>query len=311
MTAAFFQRIRAFVRLGRPQFLGGGLLLFALGALVAVCAGAPFRWSRHLVGQLAVTAFQLMTHYANDYFDLEADQANTTPTRWSGGSRVLVSGEIPRGAALLAALVLAALGLGVTAHLGTRADAGPWVVPIAIAMFVFAWEYSAPPLRLHSTGLGELDTALVVTALVPLFGFHLQSPGLVGLRVLLLAIVPLCALQIAMLLAIELPDRAGDASVGKRTLVVRWGPRRGALAYAVVTALAFAGVPALVLAGLPALVGLSLAAVAPLAAWRVCTAARRDGHAPARWKALTFWSVALLALATVAELSAFALLARR
>jgi 1,4-dihydroxy-2-naphthoate octaprenyltransferase len=85
-------------------------------------------------------------------------------------------------------------------------------------MLVLAWEYSAPPLRLHSTGLGELDTALVVTALVPFAGYYLQAPGLQALPLLLCAIAPLCALQFAMLLAIEFPDAAGDA----RPASARW-----------------------------------------------------------------------------------------
>jgi 1,4-dihydroxy-2-naphthoate octaprenyltransferase len=299
--------VTAFVRLGRPLFLGGGVLLFALGAAVAVRAGARFDLARHLVGQVAVTAFQLMTHYANDYFDFEADLANTTPTRWSGGSRVLLTREIPRTAALAAALLLAVVGLAATAYLATRAGAGPWVAPALVAIFVLAWEYSAPPLRLCATGLGELDTAVVVTALVPFVGLQLQAPGLEGGRTLLLAIAPLMALQFAMLLAIEFPDRAGDALVGKRTLIVRLGGWRGARLYAAITALAFAALPLLALLGLPRGVAVAAALPGPLALWRVRRTLHGDWRRPRRWETLTFWAVALLVLTTVAELAAFVL----
>ena len=79
---------------GRSSSLGG-FVLYGLGAALAVAGGAPLdRW-RYVLGQLVVTATQLMTHYANDYFDLEADRANRTPTRWSGGSRVLPDGALP------------------------------------------------------------------------------------------------------------------------------------------------------------------------------------------------------------------------
>jgi len=295
--------VGAFVRLGRPLFLGGGVLLFALGAAVAVRAGAPFDLGRHLVGQLAVTAFQLMTHYANDYFDFEADLANTTPTRWSGGSRVLLAREIPRGAALVAALVLAAVGLGATAYLATRSGAGPWLAPALVAIFVLAWEYSAPPLRLCATGLGELDTAIVVTALVPFVGLQVQAPGLEGAHTLLLAIAPLVALQFAMLLAIEFPDRAGDALADKRTLIVRLGAWRGARLYAAVTGLAFAALPLLALSGLPWRVAAVAALPAPIAIWRIRRTLHGDWRRPRRWETLTFWAVALLVLTTVAELA--------
>jgi 1,4-dihydroxy-2-naphthoate octaprenyltransferase len=299
--------VAAFVRLGRPLFLGGGVLLYGLGAAVAVRAGARFELGRHLLGQLAVTAFQLMTHYANDYFDFEADLANTTPTRWSGGSRVLLAGAIPRAAALVAALVLAAVGLATTAYLATRMGASPWLAPTLAAILVLAWEYSAPPLRLCAAGVGELDTAAVVTALVPFVGLEIHAPDLAGARTLLVAIVPLVALQFAMLLAIEFPDRAGDRLAGKRTLIVRLGGWRGARLYAAVTALAFAALPVLVILGLPRAVAVAAALPAPIALWRVRRVLHGDWRRPARWESLTFWAVALLVLTSAAELAGFVL----
>src|SRR5690606_30056704 len=153
----------AIIRLGRPLFLGGGFLLFGLGAAVAALHGHAIDLRRYVLGQLAVTAFQLMTHYANDYFDYEADVANTTPTRWSGGSRVLPAGELPRGVALHAALALAAVGGAASVVLGL--DGPPLAGPTLLAIAALAWAYSAPPLRLCAAGLGELDTAVVVTGL--------------------------------------------------------------------------------------------------------------------------------------------------
>ncbi|HSN28467.1 MAG TPA: prenyltransferase, partial [Kofleriaceae bacterium] len=158
--------VLAFVRLGRPLFLGGGFILYAIGAAIAAATGHAISWHRYALGQVCVTAFQLMTHYANDYFDLEADRANATPTAWSGGSRVLPDGELPPRVALIAALVLAAIGCVVSAILGS------------VLLFVIAglaWSYSAPPLRLCARGLGELTTAIVVTVLVPWLGFDLQA----------------------------------------------------------------------------------------------------------------------------------------
>ena len=148
----------AFIRLGRPLFLGGAFLLFALGTAIAAWHGHGIDCKRYVLGQSAVTAFQLMTHYANDYFDYDADVANLTPTKWSGGSRVLAQGELPRSVALIAAVALAAIGLVMT--LVVSRNAGAWTAPTLIAMLVLAWEYSAPPLRLCGSGAGELDTVV-------------------------------------------------------------------------------------------------------------------------------------------------------
>ena len=108
-----FAQVGAFIRLGRPLFLVGGLVFYGLGAAIAAFAegGRAIDWRRYVWGQVAVTAAHLMTHYCNDYFDFEADRANATPTRWSGGSRVLPAGELPRQAALIAALALALLAV--------------------------------------------------------------------------------------------------------------------------------------------------------------------------------------------------------
>lgn len=278
--------IGALIRLGRPLFLGGGFILFALGSVIA---GHSIDVSRYVIGQCAVTAFQLMTHYANDYFDYEADRANKTPTKWSGGSRVLPAGELPRHVALVAAVVMAVLGMIATAAVGSK---------LLVAIVVLAWIYSAPPLRLCARGFGELDTAIVVTVLVPLLGFTLQHGDATqdatrdATKMLALTIAPLAMLQFAMLLAIEFPDAAGDAVTGKRTLVVRLGARPAALLYVAITLIAFVW-PAIAYAcGLPGHVAMLMAVPAPIAIWRIV---RFADHADANaFERLTFWAVFLL-----------------
>src|SRR6185295_4945507 len=131
VSATLFRlrQVGALVRLGRPLFLGGGFVLYGLGAAIAAqagaCVGGAIDWRRFVWGQIAITATQLMTHYCNDYCDYEADRANATPTRWSGGSRVLPAGELPRAVALAAALALLLVAVGATAYLVARAGAAP------------------------------------------------------------------------------------------------------------------------------------------------------------------------------------------
>ena len=248
-----------------------------------------------------MTAFQLMTHYANDYFDLDADRANQTPTKWSGGSRVLPGGELPVKVALIAALVLAAIGCAVSALLVAKTDAR--IAAILASILVLAWGYSAPPLRLCARGLGELDTAVVVTVLVPWLGFVLQAPDYAGASVLGCAIVPLALLQFAMLIAIEFPDAAGDEATGKRTLVVRLGAPRAAQLYAAVVVLAYVWLPLAWTLGLPARVAVAAALPAPIAAWRVARIGRDSSDRSAHER-MTFFAVFLLVATSLCELIA-------
>jgi 1,4-dihydroxy-2-naphthoate octaprenyltransferase len=294
-------RVRAFVKLGRPLFLGGGFVMYCLGAALAAYAGVIVDWPRYAWGQLAVTATQLATHYANDYFDLAADRANTTPTRWSGGSRVLVDGGLSPRVALVTALALTAVALGVVARFAT----GPFphsVAPGVLLMIALSWAYSTPPLRLSARGLGELTTAFIVTFLVPWLGFVLQMG--ITWRLLPLAVLPLCAFQFVMLVAIEFPDAAGDAATGKRTLVVRLGGPWAARLYVLVVAAAYLTLPLLVSCGLPARIAIAVSTTAPLAAWQVTRVAGGAWRERERWESVAFWSVALLIATGLVEILA-------
>ena len=163
---------------------------------------------------------------------------------------------------------------------------GVGTLPLLLTTQLLAWCYSAPPIRLHSRGLGELTTALIVPLLTPLIGFYLQAGRLA--RLPFLAAAPLCCFQFAMLLAIEFPDVAGDRRVGKRTLVVRWGAPTAARLYQIALLLAYGLLPLLVLAGLPPLAAGAVAALLPLALWQVWRIARGDWQQPARWNGWRF-----------------------
>lgn len=218
--------LRSFIRLARPHFLIGGFAGFALGASVALAPQwVGFSFGAYLFGQSLVTAFHLMVHFANDYFDRETD-AQTTRTAWSGGSGMLVDGSLAPGVALRAALACAALGtLCVLAALA----AGRFLLAaIGVSIGALAWAYSAPPLRLCARGWGEITTVAVVAVLVPLAGFAAFESRL-DAPILIACIAPATAM-FAMMLAVELPDRDADAATGKANLVVRMGlPRALAL----------------------------------------------------------------------------------
>src|SRR5512139_939687 len=107
-----FHKAWAFIQLTRPMFLGGAVLLYALGAALAWTQGVAVNWLHLLLGQLLVTSIQLTTHYANEYYDVEVDAAiGSARTPFSGGSGVLVSGQLDRSVALHATHVCLALAI--------------------------------------------------------------------------------------------------------------------------------------------------------------------------------------------------------
>ena len=292
------------IRLGRPLFLAGGFLWHGLGVVIALHEGAALHWPTILWGQIAITATQLLTHYSNEYFDLPADLANQTPTHWSGGSRVLVVGGIRPELSLLLAIMFGGLALLAAGVLVVGLRRGPWTLPLLFLALFLAWNYSSPPLRLHSRGVGELSAALLVPGLTPLVGFYLQVGYFTWLP--LLAVWPLVCLQFVMLLTIEFPDAAGDGVAGKRTLVVRLGGQRAARLLVGVLGLAYGSWVGLVPAGLPPIAALSFLAISgPIALWLGWQMNKKAWAVPGRWNDLSFWAITLLMTATIAELIAF------
>jgi 1,4-dihydroxy-2-naphthoate polyprenyltransferase len=303
VARSFVVRAFAVIRLGRPIFLLGGLSLYGLGALAAVRSGYAFDLVPFLLGQLAVSAIQLMTHYANDYFDFEADLANRTPTRWSGGSRVLVNGELPRRVALHAALIVGLVApLAAIALFATSDPTRPKLAAVLLLVLIqlLAWSYSGPPFKFHTRGLGEPTTALVVPFLTPLAGFTVLA-GRIELLPMALSL-PLCLLQIAMLLTIEFPDCEGDLAVGKSSWVVLLGPKRAAALTALLIVSAFATAFSGVWLGVAPGVAVGWLGILPLGALQLVRLARGDFRRQSAWEPLSFGAVTLFFLAILADL---------
>ncbi len=196
-----------------------------------------------LTGALALhLAFNLL----NDVLDHRrgVDEANLTPTPFSGGSRVIQRGLMGSDAMLALATSLGVLGagLGVVAAL----EAGGWILALGAAGMALGYAYSGEPFRLADRGLGEVTAALVFGPLLTAGGFAVQT-GTVTLPALA-AGLPVGVFMGAFLMVNELPDAPWDARTGRRTLAVRLGelaPWGAGLAlvvpYPVLAGLAIAG----------------------------------------------------------------------
>ena len=271
--------------------------------LAALSIGESLNIAALILGQIAITSFQIMTHYSNDYFDLAADAANTSPTRWSGGSRILPDGLINPQIALVTAVASGVVGLFAAFWLAFVVQTGPLTLPLLFFALFLAWSYSSPPLQLNMHGFGEITAAILIAGLTPLVGFYLQADRLDLLP--FLVVFPLCCFQFVMLLVINFPDAQGDAAVGKHTLLFFLGEKATVRLYLVVLLAAYLALPILVLLGLPLIAALALLAISPLAAWQGWRIAGGAWANPAKWDSLGFWSVGILITSTLAEIAAF------
>jgi 1,4-dihydroxy-2-naphthoate polyprenyltransferase len=251
------------LRTTRLPFLSATAVPVLLGIAVAVSHGA-FTWWTALLTLIGGSFAHLAINVTNDIFDTlsGADDANTTPTQFSGGSRVAVYDLVTlRGLGWLAIAlfgVAAAIGLLLVAVTGSVI-----LLWIGIAGTVVGVAYTAPPLKLVYRGLGEIAVALGFGPIM-LLGAYVVQTGQLAWEPFVLALVP--GILIALILYVnEIPDRRSDAEAGKRTLPVRLSPtvvRTGYLAGAIV---AFAIIVAGVAIGLlpwPTLVALAAVPIA-------------------------------------------------
>ena len=165
-----------------------------------------------------------------------ADDANVTPTQFSGGSRVIQYGLVSlRQMATLSTVfyVLAgAIGLVLLATHGS-----PALLAIGVVGFVVSLGYTAPPLKFVYRGLGEIAVAFGFGPLMLLGAYVVQTGGALAWEPIV-ASIPIALLVALILYVNEIPDRRSDARAGKRTLPVRFSPRAVITGYNAAVALA-------------------------------------------------------------------------
>jgi 1,4-dihydroxy-2-naphthoate octaprenyltransferase len=283
------RKLIAFIKLTRPLFLLSGVLLNVLGILVARSQGATIDLPSVLIGQALVTSIQLMTHYCNEYFDLETDRLSDSDRTWfSGGSGVLAHGDLSPAVARRAAIFCLISSTVLIVIAGAHSN---WMWIIGATALIGAWFYSAPPVRLVGQGWGELATSIIVALLVPMTGYVMQTNQID--LILFEICAPLTLILVAAMIAVHVPDYSADSMTRKRTLVVRVGRNRAGGLYNASIALGFV-LTALIMTqpgpwGAARFVWLAV----PLAVWQIISAV---WHIRRGWQHLplfTFGSIAL------------------
>lgn len=300
-----WREFRLFLRMTRPHFLVGGFMLYGLGAAVAHYLGRPIDMGLYLIGQVLVTSIQLMAHYLNEYYDDPADRDNPNRTPFSGGSGALGPEGLPEKTALYAAIISIALS-ATTASAAIVNSSFPFTAWILLILgFLGSFFYSAPPLRLVSSGYGELAAAFTVGGLLPAFSFSLQAGELN--RMLIMSTTPLVALAFAMLIALQLPDYASDLKHEKKTLMIRLGWSTAMRLHDFAILVAVASLSFAYASGLPVRVAVGALILLPLAAAQIWQMRRIRNGLPPRWRLLTTGAVGLFALLSYFELTGFLL----
>ncbi len=227
-----------YLRAMRLPFLTGSLMpVAATAALVYLHRGSLSL--RHLfLTALGVAALHTGGNLINDYYDsFGSDPLNPVESPYSGGSRVIIRGEL--SALTVRNLAYGFLALGVLCGLALVGAGRPGVALVGLAGLLFAYLYSAAPVQLMSLGLGELTIFLAFGPLLTWGTYYVLTGAfaVVGLAVGL----PLAFLITAILWINEFPDLEADVAAGKRHLMSRLGLRASRWVYAGLMLAPFAG----------------------------------------------------------------------
>jgi 1,4-dihydroxy-2-naphthoate octaprenyltransferase len=252
-----------FLRATRLPFLTATAVPVFLGVAMAARNG-PWRPGLAALTLLAACLIHLGLNVANDVFDdaSGADEANTRPTQFSGGSRVIQYGLVSRKTMALMAAGFYAAGIGIGLWLAATSGFWPlfWLGVVGVFISI---AYTAPPLRLVHRGIGEVIVALGFGPIVTLGAFYVQAQRYTWEA--LYASLPVALLIALVLYLNEIPDRTADAVAGKRTLPVRWSKRAVLRGYALAVAATYGLIVGGVMSGLMPVPALTALLTIPMA----------------------------------------------
>ncbi len=256
--------VRAWVLASRPKTLWAAVTPVMVGTACAISVSG-FAPGAALAALGVAISIQIGTNLSNDVLDF--DRGADTKRR-VGPPRAVQSGLLSRGQVWAGAWV--AFGISVACGLYLVAVAGWPVLVVGAVSIASGLLYTAGPWALAYTGLGDLFVLLFFGLAAVCGTVYVQS-----LQVPVVAWwcgVAVGALATAILVTNNLRDREEDAFAGKRTLVVRFGPRFARFEYAALLLLAHIAtlplVPALGLWPLLSWLALPFAAVVLRSVWR-------------------------------------------
>ncbi|MGE5654521.1 MAG: 1,4-dihydroxy-2-naphthoate octaprenyltransferase [Bacillota bacterium] len=261
----------------RAPFFTATAVPVLLGTSVAWYETDAFSPSLFFLSMCGAMLLHGFTNLANDYFDYLSGNDNDNPCRspYNGGAGLIQSGQVHAEQVLTAAKLCLAGVLLIAVYL--TAVRGWLIAVLGVIGAVSGWIYTAAPCALVYHGWGELLVGLNFGPLMVSGAFYVQT-GQLSLRALWVAI-PMGLLVSTVLYINEFADYEADRRAGKRTLIVRFGPRRaviGTYLLFVCTYLAVLG--GIVLQSLPLTALVTLLAL-PLG-WKACRVTARSYAIP-------------------------------
>ncbi len=236
------------VRAARLQLHTIGFTPLLLGNILAWYEHGYFSWPRFVLSFLIGLLIHLVTAFVNDVADIHTDEANLSRTPFSGGSGVVVEGQLSRSdlvrgaswAAFLAIVLTGVMIFGLHVHWGILLFVGWGIVSAA--------EYSLPPVKLSYRGGGEFLVLVTYSVALVWAGYFVQAGPAYSPLVWALS-TPIGFAVFSLITVTQFPDLDPDRKAKKRSLVIVFGVKQTLRIVSLAVALSMLSVMVFLLTG--------------------------------------------------------------
>lgn len=223
----------------RVKFFTAALVPILLGSVVAWHGTGKFNRGYFLLALLGGIFIQAGLNLVNDYYDHTSgvDGMNPHHNPFSGGSRVIQDGLLSPAQVLWVSRICFSIGAAIGLFLDFVLPGHILLIIGLIGVFL-AYFYSAAPVRIGYTGLGELACGLGFGPVMVMGSYYVQAGKLAWQP--LWASLPVGILIALVLYINEFPDYEADKKGNKRTLVVIMGKKKAIWFYPILLLLSYA-----------------------------------------------------------------------
>ena len=221
------KKVLAWIKIVRFQFYPMTWIAYSLGAAAAAGKLENFNPRIYGAGYLMLFFVELTTILVNEYYDYGTDRLNKNAGPFTGGTRVLVAGELTFAevrAGIIASLLMAVGSAYLLMRISAPVSSFSIFLLVAVGLFL-GLGYTGPPLKFSYRGFGEITVALTHSPYVILCGYIFQQGSWTDSLPWILSIPLFFATLPAIILA-GIPDRLADQEVSKKVIAVLCGPRQ-------------------------------------------------------------------------------------
>ena len=211
----------------RVPFLSLPAIFVPLGITVALLDGY-FNLVYGILTLIGIVCIHASVNVLNDYFDFKSGiDTATTPTPFSGGSRVLPENLLTPRSVLIGGIILLAIGSLIGLYFLYIFNFPPLLIALISIAIITSVAYSPV---LSKIGVGEVFVFLNFGPLLFTGVYYIQSGGLISTEAMVVgSIVGL--MTTGILYINQFPDTDADKSKGRFHLVARLGKKRAAGIY--------------------------------------------------------------------------------